>query len=163
MIAPIWLFLADVPPAVLVAAMAAAGLANGLINAPLWTIFTVRTPPQLRAKAWAAIIATTSIIAPVAVLGTGPALDSIGLTETLLAIVVVQTAAALVFMVAGLRERFRPLNPSLAPALSETPHRYAPSPVQPEATPCPDRSTPLPASSHSSETQPHSPDHQRFQ
>jgi MFS family permease len=107
MVAPLWLFLADVPPGLLVASMVAAGLANGLVNAPIWTIFTVRTPPALRTKAWAAIVATTSLIGPLALLGTGPALDRIGLTETLLAIFAVQTAAALVFTGAGLRERFR--------------------------------------------------------
>lgn len=107
MIAPIWLFLADVEPGFLVASMVAAGLANGVVNAPVWTIFTLRTPPALRTKAWAAIVATTSLLGPLVLLGTGPALDSFGLTETLLAIFAVQTAAALVFMTAGLRERVR--------------------------------------------------------
>ncbi len=111
MIAPVWVFLADVSPGYLVAAMVAAGLANGLVNAPIWTIFTVRTPPQLRTKAWAAIVATTSLIGPLALLGTGPALDRIGLTETLVAICVVQTTAAVVFMTAGLRERVRAVPP----------------------------------------------------
>ena len=107
MIAPVWLFLADVPPAALVAAMFTAGLANGLVNAPIWTIFTLRTPPELRTKIWAAIIASTQLIGPLALLGTGPALDSVGLTETLFVLVVVQTIAALVFTTAGLRERAR--------------------------------------------------------
>jgi MFS family permease len=107
MIAPLWLFLADVPPGYLVASMVAAGLANGVVNAPIWTIFTVRTPPALRAKAWAAIVASTSLLGPLVLLGTGPALDSFGLNETLLAIFAVQTVAALVFMTAGLRERVR--------------------------------------------------------
>jgi len=107
MIAPVWLFLADVPPALLVAAMVVAGLANGLVNAPIWTIFTLRTPPELRTKVWAAIIATTQLIGPLALLGAGPALESVGLTETLLVIVLVQTVAALVFTAAGLHERGR--------------------------------------------------------
>lgn len=107
MIAPIWLFLADVEPGFLVASMVAAGLANGVVNAPVWTIFTVRTPPALRTKAWAAIVATTSLIGPLVLLGTGPALDSFGLTGPLLTIFAVQTAAALLFMTAGLRERLR--------------------------------------------------------
>jgi MFS family permease len=107
MVAPVWLFLADVPAGVLVAAMVATGLANGVANAPIWTIFTVRTPPALRAKAWAAIVATTSLLGPLVLLGTGPALESIGLTETLMAIFVAQSAAALLFTGAGLRERFR--------------------------------------------------------
>ena len=107
MVAPVWLFLIEVPPGFLVASMVAAGLANGLVNAPIWTIFTIRTPPQLRTKAWAAIVGTTSLIGPLALLGTGPALDSVGLTETLFAIFAVQTTAALLFTTAGLRERFR--------------------------------------------------------
>ena len=111
MIAPVWVFLADVRAGLLIAAMFVSGLANGFINAPIWTIFTVRTPPALRPKAWAAIIATTSLIGPLALLATGSALDSIGLTETLLAIVVVQTCAALLFAAAGLRERARGTSP----------------------------------------------------
>ncbi len=107
MIAPLWLFLPDLPAAVLVTAMFASGLANGLVNAPIWTIFMVRTPPALRPKAWAAIIATTSLLGPLVLLAAGSALDSIGLTGTLLAIVLVQSVAALLFASAGLRERLR--------------------------------------------------------
>jgi hypothetical protein len=107
MILPIWVFLADPAPPYLVAAMFASGLANGFINAPIWTIFTLRTPQALRPKAWAAIIATTSLLGPLVLLATGAALDSVGLTATLLAIVLVQTLAALLFATAGLRERTR--------------------------------------------------------
>ena len=108
MIAPIWIFLlADLPAWALVVAMFASGLANGIVNAPIWTIFTVRTPPALRPKAWAAIIATTSLLGPLVLLAAGSALDSVGLTETLLAIVLVQTLAAVLFASAGLRERAR--------------------------------------------------------
>ncbi len=107
MILPVWLFVADVAPGYLVASMVAAGLANGVVNAPVWTIFTIRTPPALRTKAWAAIVATTSLLGPLVLMGTGPALDHLGLPETLVAIFAVQTAAALLFMTAGLRERLR--------------------------------------------------------
>ncbi|MGH3141968.1 MAG: hypothetical protein ACRDO9_02380, partial [Gaiellales bacterium] len=107
MIAPLWCFLADLPAWALVVAMFASGLANGLVNAPIWTIFTVRTPPALRPTAWAAIIATTSLLGPLVLLAAGSALDSIGLTETLFAIVLVQTLAAVLFADAGLRERLR--------------------------------------------------------
>ncbi len=113
MIAPIWIFLADLPAWALVVAMFASGLANGLVNAPIWTIFTVRTPPALRPKAWGAIIATTSLLGPLVLLAAGSALDSIGLTATLLAIVLVQTVAAFLFAVAGLRERLRHRVPSM--------------------------------------------------
>jgi hypothetical protein len=57
---------------------------------------------------FAATIATSQLLGPLALLGTGPALDTVGTTRTLLAILIVQTAAYVVFMAAGLRERFRP-------------------------------------------------------
>lgn len=104
MVAPVWLFLLEVPPGVLVAALVAAGVVNGVVNAPIWTIFTLRTPPALRAKTWAAIVASTSLLGPIVLLGTGPALDSIGLNETLLTIFAAQALAALTFTLAGLRE-----------------------------------------------------------
>ena len=108
MIAPLWVFLRRPAGARFSSPRCSRpGLANGLVNAPIWTIFTVRTPPALRPKAWAAIIATTSLLGPLVLLAAGSALDSIGLTETLLAIVLVQTVAALLFASAGLRERFR--------------------------------------------------------
>ena len=111
MVAPVWLFLADVPAGFLVASMVAAGLANGVVNAPVWTIFTVRTPPALRTKAWAAIVATTSLLGPLVLLGTGPALESLGVNETLMTIFAAQSVAALTFLAAGLRERARPAVP----------------------------------------------------
>jgi MFS family permease len=107
MVAPLWLFLADLPAPALVGVMAVSGLANGLVNAPIWTIFTVRTPAALRPKAWAAIIASTSLLGPLVLLATGPALDAFGLTATLFAICLVQSLAAVLFTSAGLRERSR--------------------------------------------------------
>jgi predicted permease len=81
------------------------------VNAPVWTIFTVRTPPALRTKAWAAIVATTSLLGPLVLLGTGPALESLGVNETLMTIFAAQSVAALTFLAAGLRERARPAVP----------------------------------------------------
>jgi MFS family permease len=114
---PVWVFLMDVPPGVLVAALFVAGLSNGVVNAPIWTVFTLRTPAALRAKAWAAIIATTALFGPVVLLGVGPALDSVGLDPTLLVVFTVLTSAAFVFMLAGLRERARG---TVVPAEAET-------------------------------------------
>jgi MFS family permease len=112
-----WLFLLDVPPGVLVAALVGAGISNGVVNAPIWTIFTLRTPAALRAKSWAAIVASTALFGPVVLLGVGPALDSIGLDPTLFVIVSGLTTAGLLFMVAGLRERARG---TIVPAEAET-------------------------------------------
>ena len=107
MIAPLWLLLTDIPAFALVAAMTASGLANGLVNAPVHTIFLLRTPRALRAKVWSVIIVMTSVLGPAALGAAGPALEWAGFRPVLLVVVVVQTVAALAFAAAGLSERAR--------------------------------------------------------
>jgi MFS family permease len=107
MIAPLWLLLTDIPAAALVAVMATSGLANGIVNPPVYTIFLLRTPRALRAKMWSVIIAATAILSPVALGTAGPVLDAEGFVPVVLALVAVQTVAAFAFAAAGLRERAR--------------------------------------------------------
>lgn len=107
MIAPLWLLLADFPAAGLVAVMAASGLANGIVNPPIHTIFMLRTPRALRAKVWSVIIAATAVLGPVSLGTAGFVLDSSGFVPVILALVAVQSVAALAFAAAGLRERAR--------------------------------------------------------
>jgi MFS family permease len=102
---PLWLFLLHVPPAVLVAAMAAAGFANGLVNAPLHAILQLRTPRHLRTGFYSLAITATMVLGPVALVGTGPALEYVGVDPTLALIVGVDTLAVLAFTAAGLRFR----------------------------------------------------------
>lgn len=107
MIVPLWLLLVDGPPLMLAGLMLASGFANGLVNAPIHTIVQLRTPRALRQKVWSAVVAGSAVIGPVVLLLAGPSLERVGLEETLLAIVLVQTVCAIVFAVAGLRERAR--------------------------------------------------------
>jgi MFS family permease len=107
MIAPLWLLLAEVPSLALVLAMSLSGLANGLVNAPIHTIFLMRTPRALRAKVWSVIIVLTAVLGPVALGIAAPALESAGFRAVVLVVVVVQTVAAVAFAAAGLRERSR--------------------------------------------------------
>jgi MFS family permease len=107
MVAPLWLLLADVPPVAIVTAMAASGLANGLVNAPIHTIFLLRTPRALRPKVWSVIIVLTSVLAPAALAGAGPALEWTGFRPILLTVFLVQSACALTFAATGLAERAR--------------------------------------------------------
>ena len=95
MIAPLWLLLADVPAFALVAAMTASGFANGLVNAPVHTIFLLRTPRALRAKVWSVIIVLTSVLGPAALGAAGPALEWAGFRAVLVVVVAVQSVAAL--------------------------------------------------------------------
>jgi MFS family permease len=107
MVAPLWVLLTDVPSLTLVAAMTASGFANGLVNAPVHTIFLLRTPRALRTKVWSVIIVLTSVLSPAALGVAGPALEWAGFRPVLLTVVVVQSVAALAFAAAGLRERAR--------------------------------------------------------
>ena len=105
MIAPLWLLLLDVPAAALVGVMCVSGFANGIVNAPIHTIFMLRTPRALRAKVWSVIIAVTAVLSPVALGVAGPTLERAGFVPVVVAILLVQSAAAVAFAAAGLRER----------------------------------------------------------
>ena len=107
MILPLWLLLLDVPALAVIAVLAVSGLANGIVNPPVFTIFTLRTPRALRAKAWSVIITATAILGPVALGAAGPVLDAVGFVPVIFALVAVQTVAAAAFLAAGLRERAR--------------------------------------------------------
>ncbi len=102
---PLWLFVFHVPTGMLVAAMALAGLANGLVNAPLHTIVLLRTPRALRTKLWSAVIAATMVLGPIGLIGTGPALERFGVDATLAVLLAIETAAVLLFAWTGLRYR----------------------------------------------------------
>jgi MFS family permease len=105
MVLPLWLLLLPLPAAAAVAVMAFAGLFNGFVNAPLHTLFLLRIPTALRAKAWLAVGSATQIAAPVGYVAIGPALDHWGVDPALLAICAILSAAVVLFTSAGLRER----------------------------------------------------------
>jgi MFS family permease len=107
MTAPLWLLLADLPAGAVVATMFVSGLANGIVNAPIHTIISLRTPRALRAKVWSVVIVGSSIVGPPVLVATGPALERAGLVPTLLVLLVVQSIAVAGFTAAGLRERSR--------------------------------------------------------
>lgn len=107
MIAPLWLLLLDLPATGLVLVMALSGLANGIVNPPIHTIFTLRLPRALRAKAWSVVVAATAVLGPLALVAAGPVLDSEGFVPVVATLVAVQTVAAVAFAAAGLRERAR--------------------------------------------------------
>jgi hypothetical protein len=116
MIAPLWLLLVDAPALLLCALMLASGLANGIVNAPIHTIIQLRTPRALRQKVWSVLIVGGAVFGPLVLLLAGPSLERVGLEETLVGLVVVQSVCALVFAAAGLRERTRLSEPASEPA-----------------------------------------------
>jgi MFS family permease len=112
MTAPLWLLLADLPAAAVVATMFVSGLANGIVNAPIYTIINLRTPRALRAKVWSVVIVGSALLGPPVLVVTGPALERAGLVSTLLVLLVVQSIAVVGFTAAGLRERGRLATPA---------------------------------------------------
>jgi MFS family permease len=107
MTAPLWLLLADLPAAAVIVTMFVSGLANGIVNAPIHTIISLRTPRALRAKVWSVVIVGSALLGPPVLVVTGPALERAGLVPTLLVLLVVQSIAVVGFTAAGLRERSR--------------------------------------------------------
>jgi MFS family permease len=107
MTAPLWLLLLDLPAFVVIGTMFVSGLANGIVNAPIHTIISLRTPRALRAKVWSVVIVGSALLGPPVLVVTGPALEQAGLVSTLLVLLVVQSVAVVGFTVAGLRERSR--------------------------------------------------------
>jgi MFS family permease len=107
MVAPIWLLVLDIPAGAVIAAMAVSGLANGVANPPVHAIYTLRTPRALRAKVWSVVVATTAVLAPVALAVAGVVLETDGFRPVIAALVAAQTVAAVAFTAAGLRERAR--------------------------------------------------------
>jgi MFS family permease len=107
MIAPLWLLLADVPALALVSVMAASGFANGVVNPPIHTIFTLRVPRAVRAKVWSVVITGTTVLGPIALASAGVVLEAEGFVPVVAALVAVQSVAAVAFAAAGLRERAR--------------------------------------------------------
>jgi MFS family permease len=102
---PLWLLLVHASPALLVVAFAVAGFANGLVNPALHTIVQLRTPRHLRTKLYSVVITATSVLGPVVLVCTGPALEQFGVDPTVAVIVAVDTLLVLLFAVAGLRFR----------------------------------------------------------
>lgn len=113
MILPLWLLLADLPAAGIVGLMWVSGFVNGIINAPIWTIFTLRTPAALRAKAISVIVIATAVLSPLALVAAGTTLDSAGFLPVIAVVVVVQSLAGLAFTAAGLRHRATRTEPVL--------------------------------------------------
>ncbi len=102
---PLWLLLVHASPLLLVAAFGIAGFANGLVNPALHTIVQLRTPRHLMTKLYSVVITATSVLGPVVLVCTGPALERFGVDSTIAVIVALQTLLVLLFAVAGLRFR----------------------------------------------------------
>src|SRR5207342_2328817 len=76
--APLWLLPLDVGAPVLFVAVLASGIANGICNPSIHTIFTLRMPPSIRPKAMAAGTTLWGLGLPLGLLVAGPVLAAFG-------------------------------------------------------------------------------------
>jgi len=102
---PLWLLVLPVPAVAVGAALAASGLANGVVNPSLHSILTLRAPPPLRPQVMTAMITAAMLVAPVALSVTGPALDAFGMRPVFAAAVALQSAATVLIAAAAVRAR----------------------------------------------------------
>lgn len=102
---PLWALTLPVSAGALGAALAAAGLANGVVNPSLHSIVTLRPPARLRPKVMTAMLTGSMLAAPLALLAAGPALDAFGPRPVLAVAVAVQTLAAVAVALSALQAR----------------------------------------------------------
>jgi MFS family permease len=102
---PLWTLALPVGAVAIGGALAAAGLANGIVNPSLHSIVTLRPPVRLRAQTMTAMMTASMLAAPIALLLTGPALDAFGPRPVFTVAAAVQTLAAAAICVGALRAR----------------------------------------------------------
>jgi predicted MFS family arabinose efflux permease len=115
---PLWLLVPEVPAWAAVAAIGASGLANGLVNASIHAIITLRIPPSLRPTVMSSLMTVYALSMPVGILGAGPLLDVFGVSPVLALCAAIQTVVMAAVALSALRER--------APAPARSPSRTAP-------------------------------------
>jgi MFS family permease len=103
--APLWLLPLDVGAPVLFGAILASGVANGICNPSIHSIFTLRMPTAIRAKAMAAGGTIWGIGTPIGLLLAGPVLSAFGAKPVLVAFASVQSVCMAGVALASLRAR----------------------------------------------------------
>ena len=97
---PLWFVAISMPWPLLLAVFALFGLCAPLVNAPVLTILTVRTPQALRPKVLTAVMTVSTLIGPLGFLAVGQALQHVGIPVVALAIAAGFTTGSLAFSAA---------------------------------------------------------------
>jgi MFS family permease len=103
--APLWILTLDVGAPVMFGAILVSGIGNGICNPSIHTIFTLRMPVAIRAKAMSAMGAVWGIGTPLGLLVAGPVLSKYGAEPVLVGFAAVQTVAMLGVAAASLKAR----------------------------------------------------------
>lgn len=100
---PVFLLGLDLPVAGVMAALALSSFFGPLVNAPLITVITTRTPEPLRAKVTTAVITTAMLAGPVGYVIAGPLLEEWGPRGVFLLVASGQLLATLPFLAVAFR------------------------------------------------------------
>ena len=102
---PLWILPLHVGAPVLVAAIFASGIANGICNPTIHATMTLRMPPAIRAKAMTANMTIWGLGMPLGLIIAGPVLSTYGARPVLVGFAAVQTVTMLGVAAASLRAR----------------------------------------------------------
>jgi MFS family permease len=103
--APLWLLTLHVPARGMFGAILVSGIGNGICNPTIHSLFTLRMPVAVRAKAMAAATVIWGLGTPFGLLFAGPVLATLGPQPVLVGFALVQTVCMLGVSVACLRAR----------------------------------------------------------
>ena len=108
---PLWVLPLDVGAPVLVAAIFVSGIANGVCNPTIHSLWTLRMPPAIRAKAMTASMTIWGLGMPLGLVVAGPVLSIYGARPVLLGFAAVQTVTMLGVAAASWHARAVTLQP----------------------------------------------------
>jgi predicted MFS family arabinose efflux permease len=99
---PLWFLTIHLHWLVYCAALAASGIANGLVNPSIHALLTLRIPPPLRPTVMTTMMIAFATVQPIAVLAAGPVLSRFGIEPVLVAFAAVQTVSMLAIALSAL-------------------------------------------------------------
>ncbi len=102
----------ELPIPAVVAALALSSFFGPIVNAPLISVITMRTPQAIRAKVMTGVITAAMLAGPAALIAAGPLLDAWGARPVFLLVAAGQLLAVVPFAVVA----FRSVDPVTAPA-----------------------------------------------
>jgi MFS family permease len=100
---PLWLLGFELPAVAIMAVLFVAAIGIPVVNAPLISVLTVRTPAPLRAKVMTAVMTFVTIASPLALVAAGPMLESWGATNVFLLVAGGLTFSSLFFVAVAVR------------------------------------------------------------
>ena len=103
--APLWLLTLHLPARAMFGAVLISGIGNGICNPTIHSVFTLRMPIAIRAKAMSAATVIWGLGTPLGLLFAGPVLATIGPQPVLVGFALVQTVCMLGVSITSLRAR----------------------------------------------------------